>query len=237
MSRTQELAQGLDAVRARVEAACATAGRSTAEVTLVVVTKYFPAADIARLHRLGVRDVGENRDQEAGAKATALAADPATAGLRWHYIGQLQRNKAASVARYADLVHSVDRPGLVGALDHGAQRAERRLDVLLQVDLDSLAGDNGRGGATPHDLPSLADQVAASPGLRLRGLMAVAPRGQPARPAFELLARLAAALRVEYPDASLLSAGMSADLEDALLCGATHLRVGSAVLGSRPPLG
>lgn len=243
-ARSQELAAALAAVRQRIERACLAAGRAPEAVALVVVTKTYPAADVLRLARLGVRDVGENRDQDAAAKALAVDAGlgaPTVAdepALRWHFVGQLQRNKAASVARYAHVVHSVDRAALVQALDRGAQDAGRRLDVLLQVDLDEdPAVHAGRGGARPEQLTALADQVAATAGLRLRGVMAVAPRGQDPRPAFERLAALAGRVRTAHPGATWVSAGMSADLEDAVTCGATHLRVGSAVLGSRPPLG
>jgi hypothetical protein len=181
-----------------------------------------------------VREVGESRDQEAGPKAAALAGQD----LRWHFVGQLQRNKARSVARYADVVHCVDRTRLVPALDAGAADAQRELDVLVQVDLGGSSHDPGapRGGAAPQDTRDVAAAVVAAPQLRLRGLMAVAPRGEDPAVAFDRLAALSARLRAEHPDATWLSAGMSADLEQAVAAGATHLRVGSAVLGSRPPL-
>lgn len=229
--RAQELSDALDAVRGRVRAACAAAGRREEDVHLLAVTKFFPAADAAELVRLGVRDLAESRDQEAGPKAEALAHLPEPP--RWHFVGQLQSNKAGHVARYADVVHSVDRARLVTALDAGAQRAGRVLDVLLQVNLGGP--DAGRrGGAEPGDLAALADRVAQAEALRLRGLMAVAPRDADPRPAFEHLASLHDALTREHPDAGWLSAGMSGDLEEAVAAGATHLRVGSAILGARP---
>jgi PLP dependent protein len=224
--RRDELEARLGAVRERIAAACAAAGR-TDEPTLVAVTKFFPASDVDLLAELGVTDVGENRDQEAAEKVEVLAHRDR---LTVHFIGQLQRNKAGSVARYADVVHSLDRAKLVGALDRGAERHERTLDVLVQVGLDDGAG---RGGAAPGDVAALADAVADTAHLRLRGLMAVAPLGEPARPAFARLRELSEALRADHPDATWLSAGMSADLEDAVAEGATHLRVGSAILGSR----
>jgi pyridoxal phosphate enzyme (YggS family) len=198
------------------------------------VAKTFPAADVRLLVDLGVADVGENRDHEARAKAAELADLP----VRWHFVGQLQRNKARSVARYADVVHSVDRPGLVTALDRSASDAGRALDVLLQVDLGGAAARPGapRGGALPDDVPKLAEAVSGSASLRLCGLMGVAPRDENPAAAFARLAALAADLRRSHPDATWLSAGMSGDLEQAVAAGATHLRVGSAVLGSRPPL-
>lgn len=236
--RRAELAAALDAVNARVAAACASAGRSPQDVTLVAVTKAFPASDVVHLAALGVTDVAENRDQEASAKVAEVVrlGGCGIDQLRWHFVGQLQRNKATAVARYADVVHSIDRPRLVTALDHAAQRAGRRLDVLLQVDLDPVRADTARGGAAPGDVPGLADAVVAAAALRLRGVMAVAPRDDDPRAAFERLAALAAQLRADHAQARWVSAGMSGDLEAAVACGATHLRVGSAVLGSRPSL-
>jgi pyridoxal phosphate enzyme (YggS family) len=233
--RTAELAANLTRVEQRVASACADAGRPRQDVTVIVVTKTFPAADVVRLTRLGVVEVGENRDQEAASKVVeveaALAGAPAP---RWHFVGQLQRNKARSVARYADVVHSVDRASLVLALATGAHAADRDLEVLVQVNLDPAAA--GRGGAEPADLPLLADAVAEAERLRLRGVMAVAPLGADPRPAFERLVALGGRLRADHPGATWVSAGMSGDLEAAVHAGATHLRVGSAILGSRPPL-
>lgn len=236
--RTDELQRNLRAVRERIARACDAAGRDADDVTLVVVTKTFPAQDVVRLLGLGVRDVGENRDQDAREKVQAVldSGTPDARAVRWHFVGQLQRNKAASVARYADVVHSVDRAGLVAALSRGAVAAGRELTVLLQVDLDPRGGASGRGGAAASDVLELAEQVQAADGLTLRGVMGVAPLGAPAREAFTRLAETAAVLRGHAPQATWVSAGMSTDLEDAVACGATHLRVGSAVLGSRPSL-
>ena len=235
-ARRAQVAQGLTTVRRRIAAACAAADRDPTAITLIVVTKFFPARDVRLLADLGVRDVGENRDQEAAAKLAELAqSDPAIrATLRTHFIGQLQTNKAASVATYADVVHSVDRDRLVAALAKGADRAERRLDVLVQVSLD---GSRGRGGVPPDEVPALADLVAAAAPLRLRGVMAVAPLDADPDEAFARLAEISRALRADHPDAGAISAGMSGDLEAAVRHGATHLRVGSAILGSRPRTG
>jgi pyridoxal phosphate enzyme (YggS family) len=227
-SRRDEVAAGLAAVRGRIDTALAAAGRSDVP-TLVVVTKYFPASDVDLLAELGVTDIGENRDQEASAKCAELAHRER---LTVHFIGQLQSNKAGSVARYADVVHSVDRTKLVRALDRAAGREGRTLDVLVQVGLDR---SGGRGGAAPDQAPSLADAVAASEHLRLRGVMAVAPLDEEPRHAFARLRRVAETVRDRHPGATWVSAGMSADLEAAVAEGATHLRVGSAILGSRPP--
>lgn len=229
MSRQDEVAAGLAGVRDRIATAARQAGRDPAEVALTVVTKFFPAEDVRILAALGVTDVGENRHQEAMEKAAAVTDLP----LRWHFIGGLQSNKAAAVASYADVVESVDRPKLVTGLDRGADQHDRELDVLLQVSLDPPGADH-RSGCPPEGLEALADRVLASRRLRLRGLMAVAPLGEDPAAAFERLAGIGEAFRTSYPEAALLSAGMSGDLEQAIAAGATHVRVGSAVLGSRP---
>ncbi|HYO86672.1 MAG TPA: YggS family pyridoxal phosphate-dependent enzyme [Dermatophilaceae bacterium] len=235
--RTADLRRRLAEVRERIDRACRAAGRSSDEVTLVVVTKHFPASDIVRLAGLGVQHVAENRDQEARSKLADLAdVDPTVRqGLIVHFVGQLQTNKASSVAGYADVVHSVDRSRLVDPLAAAATKRGRRIDVLLQVNLDPEQA--GRGGVNPELLPELADRVRTQPTLRLRGLMAVAPLGRDAGEAFERLAHLHAVVRADHPDATWLSAGMSGDLEAAVAHGSTHLRVGTAILGSRPPLG
>ncbi len=233
--RRTQLVRGLAQVRERIERAAGSAGRDPGDVTVVVVTKTFPSSDVRLLAELGVRDVGENRDQEAAEKSRECAG----LGLRWHFVGQLQTNKAASVATYADVVHSVDRLRLVDALQRGATRSERTLDVLLQVDLDEAvgaAGHPGRGGADPAELLPLAAAVDSAPALRLRGLMAVAPLGADPVAAFDRLGGLAATLRAAHPGADWLSAGMSEDFEAAVAAGATHVRVGSAILGRRPAL-
>ncbi len=228
-TRRDELATGLATVHARIAAACADADRAPGEVHLVVVTKFFPASDVRLLAGLGVTDVGENRHQEAADKA----AECADLDLTWHFIGGLQSNKAAAVTAYADVVESVDRVKLLRGLDRGAHERERPLDVLLQVSLDP-PGRTGRAGADPDDLAALADAVERAEMLRLRGLMAVAPLGEDPAAAFGRLADIRADLLRDHPDATWLSAGMSGDLEHAVRAGATHVRVGSAVLGSRP---
>ena len=225
MSRRDELVANLAAVEARIQAACTAAGRPRDEVTLIAVTKTWPVSDCELLRDLGVSDLGENRDQEASEKAAALR------GVRWHFVGAVQTNKARSVASYADVVHSVDRPSLISVLGDGAVRAERVVDVLLQISLD---GDPDRGGAAPDDVPGLAEQVVGTAGLRLAGVMAVAPLGADPAPALTRLAEVSARLRASHPAATVISAGMTGDLEQAVQAGATHLRVGTAVLGARP---
>ncbi|MGH3348069.1 MAG: YggS family pyridoxal phosphate-dependent enzyme [Nocardioides sp.] len=229
MSRTDDVAAGLARVRARIETACGDAGRDPGEVTLVVVTKFFPASDLRLLADLGVTDVGENRHQEAVAKVAECSDVP----LRWHYIGGLQSNKAAAVASYADVVESVDRAKLLGGLQRGAHDRGHGLDVLLQVSLDP-PGAAGRSGADPDDLADLAARVAEHGALRLRGLMAVAPLGEDPTAAYHRLVEIREGFLVDHPGAATLSAGMSADLEHAVRAGATHVRVGSAILGPRP---
>ncbi len=227
--RTAQIAAGLQAVRARIDAARAAAGR-TDDVHLVVVTKTFPASDVDILAALGVTEVAENRDQEARAKHEAC--DPSAAGLRWHMIGQLQRNKAASVARWADVVESVDRQELAVALGRAAVDAGRVLEVLLQISLDPQPRAD-RGGVSPADARELAARVAEQPGLILRGVMGVAPfPGDPGE-AFGRLRAVSDELRTHWPEADRISAGMSGDLEQAVAHGATQVRIGGAVLGQR----
>ena len=230
-ARTDEIRRNLAAVEARLDAACSAAGRRRDELTLVAITKTFPADDVRRLVRLGVTDIGENRDQEAAAKASALSELP----IHWHFVGQLQTNKARSVAHYADVVHSVDRPRLVHALSAAAEEAGRVLDAFVQISLEPTTAADDRGGVQPDQACALADAVADAPGLTLAGVMAVAPLGADPADAFHRLADVAAQIRADHPTASAISAGMSGDLEAAVANGATHVRIGTALLGVRPP--
>jgi len=227
MSRREELAANLADLEARIAAACSAAGRTRQEVTLVAVTKTWPASDAALLRDLGVADLGENRDQEAAPKAAEVT------GVRWHFVGTLQTNKCRSVASYAHVVHAVDRLAVVEALGAGAVRAGREVTALVQVSLD---GDPSRGGALVAEVPRLADVIATTEGLRLGGVMAVAPLDADPADAFGLLVRVAKRVSAAHPAARVVSAGMSGDLEQAVAAGATHLRVGSALLGPRVPL-
>ena len=214
-----------------MDAACAAAGRDPAELTLIAITKTRPASDVRLLYELGQRDFGENRDQEAAPKAAQCADLPIT----WHFVGQLQTNKAASVVRYAAVVQSVDRLRLIRALGSAARRQERALTCLIQVGLAGAADDPGRGGASLDQVPALAEALAAEESLALGGIMAVAPLGVPAADAFARLAPASAAVRAVWPLATIISAGMSGDLEEAVVAGATHLRIGTALLGDRRP--
>jgi len=232
-ARADELRANLKAVQARIAAACEAVGRPGDDVTLIAVTKTFPASDVRLLVELGVTDIGENRDQEAARKAAECGdLDPRP---RWHFVGQLQVNKARSVVRYADVVHSVDRLRLCEVLGARARAAGRVITCLVQVDLDPKP-DPDRGGAAAGDVPLLADAVAAEGGLTLGGVMAVAPLGAPPRPAFRRLAEVAGSVRAAHPRATIISAGMTGDLEEAIAEGATHVRVGTALLGARRPL-
>ncbi|MGH3445532.1 MAG: YggS family pyridoxal phosphate-dependent enzyme [Nocardioidaceae bacterium] len=243
--RRDQIAAGLVRVRERIESACTSVGRPADEVTLTVVTKFFPASDVRLLADLGVRHLGENRHQEAEPKARECA----DLGLVWHFIGTLQSNKAAAVAGYADVVESVDRVKLLPGLARGAAARGAVLDVLVQVSLDPETDpetdpgtDPGpragaRAGCRPAQVPSLVERILDTDGLRLRGVMGVAPLGGGPGAAFERLAEIAAVVRRMAPGADQLSAGMSGDLEEAVRSGATHVRIGSAVLGARPSVG
>ncbi|NUL44871.1 YggS family pyridoxal phosphate-dependent enzyme [Cellulosimicrobium funkei] len=250
--RTADLGRRLAAVQRRIAAAVEVSGRQETP-ELVVVTKFHPAADVRRLFSCGVRHVGENRDQEARGKASDVA-DLAEAGLAWHFIGQLQSNKAKYVVRYASAVHSVDRASLVEALSSAMDREQGRrreagerlrppMDCLIQVDLDDRgaadrpAGIGSRGGAHPDEVSALATAISHAEGLRLRGVMAVAPVGLDPVPAFELLRQISGTVSAAHPGATWISAGMSQDLEQAVAAGATHLRIGTDVLGPRPDVG
>ena len=225
MSRLDDLAANLAAVRARIAAA-----HAAHDVTLVAVSKTWPASDVLLLHSLGVTDFGESYDAEAAAKAGAIREAGATP--RWHFVGGVQRNKARSVAAYADVVHSVDRPALADALGAAAARNARTIDALVQVRFDD---DPGRSGVDPRGVPALADHIAGINGLRLAGVMCVAPLGVPPRPVFARLREVAEALRRDHPGATTISAGMTHDLEDALAEGANCVRVGTALFGERAP--
>lgn len=220
------LEERLHAVRSGIADAADSAGRDADEITTIVVTKFQPVSLIRELAELGVRDVGENRHQEAQAKAAELA----DLDLRWHFVGQLQSKKARQVRAYASAIHSVDRESLVDAL----RSDEASVDCFVQV---NLTEDPGRGGVAPAELEALVERVLATPGLALLGLMAVAPLGEPARPAFARVGEMSERVRALAPGARFLSMGMSHDYRDAILEGATHLRIGTAITGNRPTAG
>ncbi len=238
VNRRDEIASGLDDTERRIAAACEAAGRDRDEITLIVVTKTYPASDVELLAELGVTDVGENRHPEADLKFQELRTMETHHVVtlpRWHFLGGVQTNKAGAVARYADMVHSVDRIKLANSLSRGAEAAGRTLPCLIQVDFD--ATNPGRSGVVPSGIPELAAAIADSTHLTLAGLMTVAPLGEDPTPHFEHLVRLSQDLRRDHPEATIVSAGMSGDFEAAVAAGATHLRIGRSVLGERPPAG
>ena len=224
------LAQRLAHLDARVVESARAVGRSPAEITRIVVTKFHPASLVTELYGLGVRDVGENRQQEFSAKAEEIGP---LDGLRWHFIGQAQTKKARAIRAAASVVHSVDREKLADALDRAGEGLPR-LDVLVQV---NLTEDPGRGGVAPGDLERLAEHVAGCETLALRGVMAVAPLDVEPASAFATLAGYAERVRSVVPTATWMSAGMTADFAEAIAAGATHLRIGSAITGPRPDHG
>ncbi len=216
----------------QIASAAQDSGRSYDDVVLVVVTKTWPTSDVRILHDLGVRDIAENRHQDAEHKAHELA----DLDLWWHFIGQIQSNKAARIATYADVVHSVDSVRVAARLAAAAQQHQRLIDCFVQVNLDPEMARGGRGGVTGDDLDAVARAVEESDGLRLRGVMGVAPLHGDADTSYRMLARTSRHLRTAHPGATGVSAGMSGDFPAAIRAGATHVRVGSAVLGQRPVL-
>ena len=224
-----DLAERLSAIDQRIADAARLAGRDAAEITRIVVTKFHPASLVRELNGLGVREVGENRQQEMSAKRDELDG----LDLTWHFVGQAQTNKAAAIRRSADIVHSLDRPRLADAFDRAAE-SDDVLDVLLQV---NLTDDQARGGVAPAETTSLAEHVLGLPSLRLRGVMAVAPLDEHPASAFARLRDVADAVRALAPEATWISAGMTGDFVEAIAAGATHLRIGSAITGPRPDRG
>jgi len=230
-----DLSERLAAVRAGIADAANLSGRAPDSITTIVVTKFHPVSLIEELAALGVRDIGENRHQEAQAKAAELSGR----GLTWHFVGQVQGKKARQVRRYADVIHSVDRASLVAALDapdtdsvgiDGARPAPVT-DCFVQV---NLTDDPARGGVAPGELDGLVERVLEASGLRLQGLMAVAPLGAPPREAFARVREMSERIRLIAPEAAFLSMGMSHDYREAIAEGATHLRIGTAITGNRP---
>lgn len=225
-SSSSPLAERLAAVREGVADAARAAGRSPDELTTIVVTKFHPASLVRELAALGVRDVGENRHQEAQEKAAELA----DLDLRWHFVGQLQSKKARQVRRYAAVIHSLDRIALVDAL-----KLDDAPDVDVFVQLN-LTDDPARGGVADPDLEPLVEHVLATPGLRLLGVMAVAPLDEEPARAFERVRLASERVRGLAAEATAISAGMSQDYPEAIAAGATHLRIGTAITGNRPSL-
>ena len=220
-NRKEEITRNLEDVKERINRAAESAGRDPAEVNLIVVTKTFPVSDIEILRDLGEVNFGENRDQEAGPKAEIISAT-------WHFQGQIQSNKIKSICQWADVIHSISSEKEILKF----AQSERKHQLFLQVSLD---GQVGRGGASPAELAQLADLVNESNNLELLGLMAVAPLGVEPMKAFADLAQINQGFAGQFPNSKFLSAGMSGDFEAAIKYGATHIRVGSSILGSRSP--
>jgi len=220
-NRIQELSANLDSIRARISAAAQSSGRSADEVTLIVVTKTFPASDVQILYDLGARDFGENRDQEASVKSVELPED-----CRWHFQGQIQSNKLKSIAEWADVLHSLDDIAHAKKLSSLVSTK----DIFVQVSLDNLPN---RGGVLPNMLPEFLEKISEFTNLNVRGLMAVAPLGEDPAGAFKRLKELSDQVVKSHPKAHEISAGMSNDFEAAISQGATHIRIGSQILGVR----
>ncbi len=226
--RRLSLANRWRQVKSAVATAAAGCGRSPEDIAIIVVTKKFPRSDIEALVEVGACEFGENRAQEVRDKWV-----PRPANVRLHFIGQLQTNKAALVARQTDVVHSIDRAEVIEALATAVQRESRPpLDCLVQVNLAPEV--RGRGGVAPAAVPALCEAVLNSDHLRLRGLMGVARQGEHPERSFTELAEVFADTSARYPHIDMLSAGMSHDFAEAVAAGATHLRIGAAILGSRP---
>ncbi len=219
--RKAEISRNLQEVKERINGAAKSVNRDPNEIQLIVVTKTFPISDIEILRDLGESNFGENRDQEAGPKAQTIPAI-------WHFQGQIQSNKIKSICEWADVIHSISSEKEILKFAQSA----RKHQVFLQVSLD---GQVGRGGASPADLAQLADLVNESNNLDLLGLMAVAPLGVEPDKAFADLAQINQGFTGQFPNSKFLSAGMSGDFEAAIKNGATHIRVGSSILGSRSP--
>lgn len=212
-----------ESVQAQIAQAALGVGRDPADITTIVVTKFHPPSLVRELYHAGVRHVGENRHQEAFAKHEQLV----DLDLTWHFVGQLQSNKARQVASYCRVIHSVDRESLVDALE----RAEAQVEVFIEVNLTRVPG---RGGVEPENLRALAERILRVPSLRIRGVMAVAPQEEDPRAAFERVRGYSESLQGVAPGARDLSMGMSGDFVAAIEAGATHLRIGSAITGKRP---
>lgn len=227
MSRKDQILSNLESVKEKISAAAQAAGRSPSEITLIAVTKTFPVSDLEILYELGVRNFGENRDQEAAPKVGVLPAD-----ITWHFQGGIQSNKLKSISNWASVIHSVDKfkyAHMISQFSVGKTK-----EIFIQVSLDTLP--QSREGVDPADLMQLAEQIMSLPNLEVKGLMAVAPLDQPTEQAFVRLQQIQQKFIQLYPAASSLSSGMSGDYELAISLGATHVRIGSSILGNRSPI-
>ena len=227
MSRVDEISANLEKVKEQIKLAAASANRLSDDITLVAVTKTFPVSDIEILYSLGIRDFGENRDQEASEKVGLLPKD-----VRWHFQGQIQSNKLKSITSWASFIHSVDQLRYAQMISDYSAGNEK--PIFMQVSLDKPP--QSRSGVNPSELLELAGGISALPGIRLQGLMAVAPVNSPAEQAFAELEDVRSDFLSTFPDAKSLSIGMSGDYQIAIKYGATHIRIGSSILGIRSPI-
>ena len=236
-ARLNEISQKLAAVEREISIAVEKSNRQRAEITLIAVTKNFPVSDVVHLYDLGIRNFGENRDQEARAKVGEFKKyvegdEKHGEGAKWHFQGQLQRNKLRSIATWAGFIHSVDQNKYLPPLQQLSIELKKPISVLLQLSLD-LPIRPDRGGVAPEELIDLGEKVMELPGLNLQGLMAVAPLDVAPDLAFNALRTISGTFLKAFPDANWISAGMSGDFAAAIAAGATHIRVGSSILGSR----
>jgi pyridoxal phosphate enzyme (YggS family) len=227
MSRVDEISANLEKVKEQIKLAAESANRLSEDITLVAVTKTFPVSDIEILYSLGIRDFGENRDQEASAKVGLLPKD-----VRWHFQGQIQSNKLKSITSWASYIHSVDQLKYAQMISDYSAGNEK--PIFMQVSLDKPP--QSRSGVNPSELLELAGAISELPGIRLEGLMAVAPVNSPAEQAFAELEDIRSDFLSTFPDAKSLSIGMSGDYQIAIKYGATHIRIGSSILGIRSPI-
>jgi pyridoxal phosphate enzyme (YggS family) len=219
-TRKAELTQNLAKIKAEIPS----------QVHLIVVTKTFPLSDVEILHQIGVAEFGENRDQEGKLKALVVPG-------KWHFQGQLQSNKLKSICRWADVIQTIDSIRYVELVAKATRQnsAEKSIEVFIQVSLDSEGSKENRAGADPSEINQIADAILASDNLQLQGLMAVAPLNEEPESAFSRLAKIHSDFKAKYPNSPFLSAGMSGDFKIAIAHGATHVRIGSQILGSRAP--
>jgi pyridoxal phosphate enzyme (YggS family) len=227
MNRADEIAGNFSQVKEKISVAAQGSGRDLAQLTLIAVTKTFPTTDLEMLYSLGIREFGENRDQEASVKAAQLPSD-----INWHFQGGIQSNKLKSICSWASVIHSVDQYRYAQKISEYS--LNKTMKIFIQVSLDKPV--ESRGGVDPEKLIDLAGEISLLPNISVMGLMAVAPVDQPAEPAFAQLQRIHQSFIAHYKDAKYLSAGMSGDYEMAISYGATHLRIGSSILGNRPPI-
>ena len=224
MNRRQEIEENLNQVRKNIAEAASKSGRNPDDINLIVVTKTFPISDLEILYSLGLREFGENRDQEASVKAKALPKD-----INWHFQGGIQSNKLKSICSWASIIHSVDQFKYAQIISE--QKSATPMQIFIQVSLDQPP--ESRGGVDPAKLIELANQISSLPYLKVLGLMAVGPVDQEVEPAFARLQQIQASFLTYFKDANFLSSGMSGDYEMAISYGATHLRIGSSILGNR----